>query len=303
FYREFRAAQAVGSRSEGPRAPLLMNSQSKVGEEVITLRQALRPVTNLAAQVDSPSGCSVYDLVRQMGKRFSTQPTDKVAGLLYLLRTSQLPTYDAGVSDEVAWARCFHVLPFARKIEILFDFPYRAIVDDMEADLDPAYDHSLAVWPENHWEPEPSLNVHLKHIWRGCLFVSDIWAISQVQVEAVADELNEYEIRALRPGDFEPKRAFDFYCPYKGQYPIESLAPSKLYTLATSNPDQSYNWVVCELVQGQEAMRKAADGTTEIVKVEVLRKVGVLRTDSCSELVLGVGEKYSVLGKINALFI
>jgi len=46
-----------------------------------------------------------------------------------------------------------------------------------------------------------------------------------------------------------------------------------------------------------------AVGGTEMGKVEVLRKVGVLRTDSCSELVLGVGEENSVLDKINALFI
>ncbi|RPB21827.1 hypothetical protein L211DRAFT_840191 [Terfezia boudieri ATCC MYA-4762] len=83
--------------------------------------------------------------------------------------------------------------------------------------------------------------------------------------------------------------------------PIESLAPIKIYTFTTSNPGQTGNWVICEFVQDLKTMQKAADGNTEIVKVEVLRKVGVLKTDSCSELVLGVGENYSVLGKINAL--
>jgi len=114
------------------RSPLLMNTKGEVDGVATTLRQALHPVVKLAAQVDSPSGCSVYDLVKQMSKRHSTQPIDKVAGLLYLLRTTQLPTYDGDVSAEDAWTRCFHVLPFARKIEILFDFPYRARAEKME---------------------------------------------------------------------------------------------------------------------------------------------------------------------------
>jgi len=116
----------------------------------------------------------------------------------------------------------------------------------------------------------------------------------------VADKPNEYDIRTVRFVDFE--RIFGFFCPYQGQYPVESLAPSKIYTLATSNPDQSYNWAVCELVEDQNAMCKT-HGITKMVEIEVLRKVGVLRTESCSELVLGVGRRNSALEKINALFI
>jgi len=111
-------------RTGGRRACTIMNTESRVGGKVTTLRRALQPVVDLAAQVDSQSGCNAYELVQQMAKRHATQPTDKVAGLFYLLRTTQLPTYDASISDKDAWARCFQVVPFERNVEILFDFPY-----------------------------------------------------------------------------------------------------------------------------------------------------------------------------------
>ena len=210
------------------RPPLLMNTKGKVDGEVTTLRQALHPVVKLAAEVDSAAGCTVYGLVKQMAKRHSTQPMDKVAGLLYLLRTTELPTYDAGVSDEDAWARCFHVLPFARRIEILFDFPYRAIPATIETgsnrwfpawrqlmewpDRDPTYDHSVAVWPEKHDEPELASNNQLQPMGHGPLFLSNIWAISHTRIQAVDDEAKEYEIQALRLADSAPERTLSFYC-------------------------------------------------------------------------------------------
>jgi len=69
-------------------AHTVLNTESVVNGKLTTLRQALHPVVKLAAQADSSSGCSVYELVQQMAKRHATQPTDKVAGLFYLLRTT-----------------------------------------------------------------------------------------------------------------------------------------------------------------------------------------------------------------------
>jgi len=290
-------------------AHIIMKTQSRVGGKVTTLRQALDPVVKLAAQVDSPSGCSVYELVQQMAKRHATQPTDKVAGLFYLLRTTQLPTYDSGISAVDAWAKCFHVLPFERKIEILFDFPYAGDSDSvgdlgystshdcqwfptwrqlMEwPDRDPSYDHTVAVWPQNQ--------AHLQIAQKpDHLFVPDIWAISDVCLCRTSEE-NEYEIDV-------GNEIFGFYYPYVHQKPIE-MSRCERYTLVTTHPDHSYNWVVCESLGKRDEWYTTLDGAIKAAEIEHLRKLGVLRTDSCSELVLGMGRRNSILKKINALVV
>ena len=101
-----------------------MHAPGKVAGKPTTLRLANRLVVNVAAEVDSSGDCCVYDLAREMASRFATHHTDKVAGLLYLLHTTQLPTYDEKVSAEDVLRQCFHVLPFERKVELLYDFPY-----------------------------------------------------------------------------------------------------------------------------------------------------------------------------------
>jgi len=97
-----------------------------------------------------------------MARRFATVPTDKAAGLFYLLRTTQLPTYNENTTDENAWRQCFHVLPDSRKFEIQFDFPYRGsqhwfpewkqLLDWPRRD--PEYDHHAAECREDslRWE-------------------------------------------------------------------------------------------------------------------------------------------------------
>jgi len=282
-------------------AHIILNTKSRVGGKLTTLRQALHPIVKLAAEVDSPGGCSVYELAQQMAKRYATQPADKVAGLFYLLRTTQLPTYDAGISDMDAWARCFHVLPFERKIEILFDFPYAGDSNGHECqwfptwrqlmdwpNRDPTYEHTVAICPLNQAHQQLAQAQKPEH-----LLVSDIWAISDVQLYQTHGR-NEYEIDI---GD----ENFGFYYPYVHQKPIETSSSGR-YTLVITYPDHSYNWVVCESL-GKRNKRYRTPNGLETVEIEPLRKLGVLRTDSCSELVLGRGRKDSILTKINALFL
>ena len=76
------------------RGQVLLNSQSKVGGRVVKLRDAIRPVTRLAAQIDGLHGCEVYELVQEMNKRHASQAVDRISGLFYLLRPSKLPCYD-----------------------------------------------------------------------------------------------------------------------------------------------------------------------------------------------------------------
>ncbi|KAF8426742.1 ankyrin repeat-containing domain protein [Tirmania nivea] len=281
-------------------AHIMMKTEGKVDGKVTTLRQALHPIVKLATQVDSLSGCSVYGLVREMAKRYSTQPTDKVAALFYLLRTTQLPIYDAGISDRDAWARCFHVLPFERKIEILFDFPYagdrthhgsqwfptwRQLMAWPERD--PTYKHTVAVCPQGAAQAQLPWSQKPKH-----MFVPDIWAISNVRL-CQTEERDEYVIDV---GD----EIFGFYHPYVSQKPIE-MSTCERYTLVTTCPDHSYNWLVCEPHRNRDIAYPTLDGVGA-TEIEPLKKLGVLRTDSCSELVLGMERKDSVLKKINALF-
>ena len=102
-----------------------LNSQGKVLGKVIKLRSAIRPVIQLAAQVDSPQGCEVYELAREMTKRHASKPVDKLSGLFYLLHTTKLPCYGKKMTSEGFWKQCFHLLPVEQKAEILFDFLYR----------------------------------------------------------------------------------------------------------------------------------------------------------------------------------
>jgi len=282
----------------------IMNTKSVVGGHVITLRQALHPIVKLAGQVDSPNGCSVYKLVKQMTNRYATQPTDKVAGLFYLLRTAQLPTYGAGISDRDAWAQGFYVLPFERKIEILFDFPYGG--DDHPnhgrqwfpawsqlmqwPDRDPAFSHKVAVWSPNQAHLLLGQAQKPEHI-----VVSDIWAISDVRL-CQTNERHPYEIDIIIGN-----KIFAFYYPYVPQKPIE-VSTSGQYTLVTTYPDNSNNWVVCESLGKRHENYTTSEGI-KTAEIESLRKLGVLRTDSCSEFVLGRGKMDSTLKKINALFV
>jgi len=283
------------------RAHIIMNTSSLVDGKATTLRQALHPIVKLAAQVDSPSGCSVYELVQQMAKRCATQPTDKVAGLFYLLRTTQLPTYDASICAEDAWARCFHVLPFERKIEILFDFPYGGSagpgcqwfptwIQLMEWPVrDFTYEHTVAVWDQAHLQFSQAQESK-------SLFVPEIWAISDVQLSRT-HEPNEYQI------DIDiGNETFAFYYPYVHQKPIE-MSTSDKYILVTTDPDHSYNWVVCKSLGVKDEECALPGGVVKMAGVQSLSKLGVLRTDSSSEFFLGRGRLDSILKKINALFI
>jgi len=283
-------------------AHIILNTRSTVGGKPTTLRQALQPIVKLAAQVDSTSGCSVYELVQQMAKRYATQATDKVAGLFYLLRTTQLPTYNAGINDGDAWNRCFHVLPPERKIEILFDFPYagdgaghncqwfpawRQLMD--WPTRDPTYDHNVAVCPQNQGQLQLTQAQQPEH-----LFVLDIWAICDVCL-CQTNEQHDYEINI-------GNETFGFYYPYVRQESIETSSCGR-YILATTYLESSYNWVVCESLGKRDETYTTPDGIIKTVEIEPLRKLGVLRTDSCSELILGRGRMDSTVKRINALFI
>ncbi|KAF8418424.1 ankyrin repeat-containing domain protein, partial [Tirmania nivea] len=315
--------------------PRIMNAHGMIAGQVMTLRRVLRPVLKLAADVDGPSGCSLYALAREISKRNATQNTDKVTALEYLLRLTELPTYDENLSDNHAWARCFHMLPLDRKIELLFDFPYRS---EKQQQWFPTW-NELMMWPaiNPHCEYSPAVHVQTKghrHLGfqdltdlkeateipiEGSLFMPDIWAFSQCHItltlpQGAYNEETEYEVRIK-------SKVYGFYSPYISQKRIETTSPTgNLYefTIATADLGHSNSWVVCEFVNKlntkctwdskREAYKRGEsqqNSSNLEIEVYVLRKVGVLRTDYCGEILADVGGSgdHPSLRRIHALFV
>ena len=325
------------------RGQVLLNSQSRIWGRVIKLRDAIRPVTHLAAQVDGPHGCEVYELVQEMNKRHASQPVDKISGLFYLLRTTKLPCYDTQMSCEEFWKQCFHLLPHERKAEILFDFPYRGTDQWF-----PTWTQVLK-WPTRdpaylHKRFQSSPNLMKNVLGDTSFFISNLLTISHA-VLSKSEKPGEYEVRI-------GGSPFGFYLPFVSQKPIEliqgqssktfglanetvnlakSFVPSSstvkgfvpgaskvssfvpksfvpksfssdkpppgkpIFTLATMDVGPAHNWVVCKAIQKKVG---ADAGLVGVSEVTVLKKVGVIRTDACSELLVA-----NVLQRMDCLFV
>ena len=100
------------------------------------------------------------------------------------------------------------------------------------------------------------------------------------------------------PGEYKVeinKKVFGFYQPYLSQESISIQDDSK-FTLAIMDLGHANNWIVCEKVEGKV-------GTdVGIAEVIVLKKVGVIRTDTCGELLVGGKLGSSLLQKMNCSF-
>ena len=261
---------------------VFLNSEGKVFGKVIKLRSAIRPVIQLAAQVNSPHGCEVYELAREMTKRHATQEVDKLSGLFYLLHTTKLPCYDEKLTSEDIWQQCFHLLPAERKAEFLFNFPYRGsdqkwfptwtqVLDWPIRDLE--YDHMRFKLP-----PGSTRNIQ----GEASLFISNIWTIPNAVLKE-GDNPGEYQVEIS-------KKLFGFYLPYKLQKPI-NVQDHAQFTLAIADLEHAHNWVVCE------AIKRDTSGLG-VAEANFLKKVGVIRTDFCGELLAG-----NLLQKTDCLFV
>ncbi|KAK0421939.1 hypothetical protein EV421DRAFT_1866911 [Armillaria borealis] len=63
------------------------------------------------------------EIVAQMQHRVSTKPLDKVAGLVYLLRTHSIPIYDAEQSEVDAWEVLMEAMVPWNRAELFFYYP------------------------------------------------------------------------------------------------------------------------------------------------------------------------------------
>src|SRR4029077_17249196 len=115
--------------------------------------------------------------------------------------------------------------------------------------------------------------------------ICNLWTIPHA-VLSKADYPDEYEVKI-------GESMFGFYLSYLSQKPIE-IQDSTEFMLATMDIGHVFNWVVCKAIE----VKVGADvGLGGVGEVNVLKKVGVLRTDACSELFVGGKNCASLLQK------
>ena len=270
------------------RGQVLLNSEGKVSGKVIKFRYAIQPVIKLAGQVDSRNGCGVYELAREMSRRHASKPVDKISGLFYLLRTTKLPCYNEQMTSEDFWGQCFHLLPAERKAEILFNFPYRA----SDKQWFPTWEQLLN-WPERnldyeHVRSQSPVGLTGGGDPGGKSFFVNTWTIPHATLNDTATP-GEYEVEIHN-------RLFGFYLPYLSQKFIDVKGQS--FTLAIADlghAAHAQNWVVCEAIGKKIGTDVGLDGAAEVY---VLKKVGVIRTDSSAEI-----DALSLLQKMHCLFV
>jgi len=248
----------------------IMNTRGMVAGQVMTLRRAIRPVLKLAADVDSPSGCSLYALVKEMSQRKATQSTDNVAGLVYLLRLTQLPTYDETVSDNDAWTRCLPLLPLARKIELLFDFPYRSVMQQRwfptwselmrwpEVNPDCEYSPAVQTKGHRHFKIPDLTDLSGEVAMEGSLFMSDIWALSHCHVTQCSAQGVSYEPVSISLGNNSDKvrklrHELSIHSPSRTQGESRTSFKKKAGRAPLSKNSQSFKQATWSRLRGLQA--------------------------------------------------
>ncbi len=66
---------------------------------------------------------SMVDVLRQMQRRVSTSPMDRVASLVYLLESRYIPVYDASQPQEDAWVALIDAMAYWSRTDLLFLYP------------------------------------------------------------------------------------------------------------------------------------------------------------------------------------
>lgn len=84
------------------------------------------------------------------------------------------------------------------------------------------------------------------------------------------------------------------------QEPID-IQQDRAFTLAIADLGHAHNWVLCRAVVDECQWVDRDTDLGGVSEFKVLKKVGVMRTDACSELVVGING-VSLLQKANCLF-
>ncbi|KAK0187516.1 hypothetical protein F5146DRAFT_1059089 [Armillaria mellea] len=101
---------------ETPRSPIIAGitcDDPMADERFMTEdmhRRLHKKLTSLRSVQGQQERTSIFDVLFQMRKRKSTKAVDKIAGLVYLLEASYIPTYHPDLCEEDAWATLVSVV-------------------------------------------------------------------------------------------------------------------------------------------------------------------------------------------------
>jgi len=90
---------------------------SEVWPRLLLLQRVLNPVRQ------PRRFCSILALAQEMSRREASNERDKIAGLGYLMKCTNLPIYAEEEPLEDAWLHLVSHLPYPAQLELLFNFP------------------------------------------------------------------------------------------------------------------------------------------------------------------------------------
>ena len=124
------------------------------------------------------------------------------------------------------------------------------------------------------------------------MFICNIWTIPAIFTKG--DNPGQYN-----PGQYDVKISdvlFGFHLPYLSQKLFDIQDP--VFTLVVADLGHAYNWVVCRAIDRRQWVETADIDPLGVAEFTVLKKVGVMRTDSSSELLVR-----GLLQKMDCLFV
>ncbi|KAK0447538.1 hypothetical protein EV421DRAFT_2078518 [Armillaria borealis] len=180
------------------------------------------------------------ELVSEMQHRVSTNPLDKVAGLIYLLKPDSIPIYDAEQSAADAWEALVDVMQPSFRAQLLFLYP---VSGDGRKCWRPSWEQLMTNTSIGDRFNEYPSRVHQTEgadadYYKGCLIKSGyVRGLSAVQTEL------KYRQGELVVRDATGVRhIFNFTVDHRYQI------PDGFYTLIDSNDDWEHpSWVVGRL--------------------------------------------------------
>ena len=246
--------------------------------KVRQLRELIQPLTQLASDLETTSGCSIIALTQEMKKRVASNPVDKIAGLSYLLRSPQLPVYSETEEEENAWLRCIEVLRDEMRLELLFNFPWPR--NQRTCSTIPSW---IPTWGQIQKYKAPTVPYSQPESKVCGLDYRLPPNLAGMKVNLVLDTTNTLILSNVVIEPDPDSNAQDQYMvsgqTFKnvGFYSVHARLRIKsgAYMLVSGGLKATSSWLVCKRLGRYENVR-------------FVKKVGVLRTDSGGELAWGV---------------
>ncbi|KAK0431835.1 hypothetical protein EV421DRAFT_2041012 [Armillaria borealis] len=132
----------------------------------------------------------VFDFLLQMQNRVSTNPMDKVAGLVYLFYPKFIPIYDAVQSEEDAWTVLVNMMRVRPRADLLFTYPEPG---NGRKCWRPSWEQAMTTTLPSHVEIEWVGKVNRLDTTNGDMYIGPY--IDSGYVRGFADECNKGKCR------------------------------------------------------------------------------------------------------------